>query len=274
VRARLTSIDDTLAVAGRVLLLCLFPAVALAFSAPDTYLSYSGTANAPLTTTFLYGERHTLRYQGERIVERVVLYTCSDGSAFARKSVSYVDALAPDFLLEDVANGLREGIRSAAGSRSVFFRADRASAEQSAALPPVADLVADTGFDEYVRANWPQLLGEKPLPLRFLVPSRLKDYLFQAQHLRSVSLEGMPTEVFRLRLAGIGGWLLSGIDVYYSANEHVLVRYDGLSDLRDAAGANYQAQIDFRLSDRKPSDAQAMSDARQATLKACRNSPP
>jgi hypothetical protein len=58
---------------------------------------------------FLYGERHVLLYRGGGLAERVVLYTCRDSSAFARKSASYADSLAPDFLLEDVSNGMREG---------------------------------------------------------------------------------------------------------------------------------------------------------------------
>jgi hypothetical protein len=269
VRARITSIHNGVAPAYYAPLLCLLPACALGLPNPDTYLSYSGTAIALHSATFLYGERHALHYHENRIVERVVLYTCSDGSAFARKNVAYVDPLAPDFLLEDIANGLREGVRSADGRRSAFFRADRASAEQSAPLPQVPDLVADAGFDEFIGANWQRLLEDKPLQLRFLVPSRLKDYTFQAQHLRRETLEGTQSEVFRLRLAGIGGWLLSSIDVYYSAAEHVLLRYEGLSDLRDASGANFKTQIDFKLSERKPSNAQAMSDARQAPLKAC-----
>ena len=252
--------------------LCLLPALAAAAvsASADTFLSYLGTASARHASTFLYGERHVLRYHEGRLSERVVLYTCNDGSAFARKMVSYVDPLVPDFLLEDAANGLRQGIRSEADGRTVFFRPDPADPEKSGPLARVPELVADAGFDEFVRANWLRLMNGQPLQIRFLVPSRLKDYAFLAQHLRSESVEGEPAEVFRLRLSGISGWFLSSIDVSYSAAEHVLLRYDGLSDLRDAAGDNFQTQIDFPLSVRKPSSEQAMRDARDTALKPCR----
>jgi hypothetical protein len=252
--------------------LCLLSGLAVAaVSAPtDSFVSYFGTASAPHASTLLYGERHVLRYHDGQLSERVVLYTCNDGSAFARKTVSYVDPLAPDFLLEDATNGLRQGIRSEARGRSVFFRADRADPEQSGPLAGVPELVADTGFDEFVRANWLRLMNGQPLQIRFLVPSRLKDYAFLAQHLRSEPLEGEPAEVFRLRLSGISGWFRGSIEVSYSAAEHVLLRYEGLSDLRDAAGDNFQTQIDFPLSARKPSSEQAMRDARDTALEPCR----
>jgi hypothetical protein len=254
----------------------------------DGYWTYSGTADARHANEFLYGERHFLRYAGGRIAERVVLYTCRDGSAFARKTVSYVDRTAPDFLIENAIDGMREGIRDArrpatslsavagsmggaAGSgRIVFFRAHRADPEKSGPVPQVAGLVADAGFDEFVQLHWAELMGGRPLEMRFLLPSRLTDYGFQVEHLRSDVVGGTPSEVFRLRLAGIWGWFLPGIDVYYDAATHVLKRYDGLSDLRDPGGNNYKTQIDFPESERKSASEQAMREAGAAPLAACR----
>jgi hypothetical protein len=64
--------------------------------------------------------------------------------------------------------------------------------------------------------------------------------------------------------------LFSGIDVAYDAAEHRLVQYQGLSDLRDAGGDNYQANIVFHASERKASSAQAMAAAKSARLAPCR----
>lgn len=238
-------------------------------AAEQTFMRYAGTATAPHSATFLYGERHILAYQEGRLAERVVLYTCSDGSSFARKMVQYVDALAPDFSLEDASSGLREGVRSQSTGRAVFFRGDERQRERSREFVPAAGLVIDAGFDEFVRANWQRLMSEQSVGMRFLIPSRLDTYRFQIQHLRSDRLDGVPVEVFRLGLAGIWGWLLPGIDVYYAAGEHVLVHYEGLSDLRDASHSNMQAHITFHLADRTPSDRQAYEGALRAPLAPC-----
>jgi hypothetical protein len=243
---------------------------ALASGNDDTYVVYSGTAVAQRGDQFLYHEQHVLRYRDGKIAERVVLYTCRDGSPFARKEVVYVDAFSPDFVLEDASNGMREGIRSAGKSREVFFRGDSSAPEKTSPLPAVHGLVADAGFDEFVRAHWNDLLAGHSLEMDFLVPSRLDDINFKVQHVRSDETDGVPVEVFRLKLAGILGWVAPSIDVYYSTKDRTLVRYVGLSDLRDRSNQNFNALIDFRPADRKPGDEQALLNAKRAPLGPCK----
>jgi hypothetical protein len=235
----------------------------------EHYLSYAGTATAKASNEFLYGERHELHYRDGAPAERIVLYTCRDGSAFARKTVTYVDPLAPDFLLEDASNGMREGVRSVGNGRAVFFRANSHVPEKALVLAGTRDLVADAGFDEFIRANWQKLVTGKSLTLPFLVPSRLDKVGFRVRHARSDRLDGILVEVFRLDVSGLLGWVAPAIDVFYDAQQHVLMRYAGISDLRDASGNNYQAEINFRAGDRAPSDEARVSAARRARLTAC-----
>lgn len=259
-----------------IVLTGLWAASAGAAEPQDGYLTYSGIADVRHTTTFLYGEQHVLQYRQGQIAARVVLYTCKDGSAFARKLVTYVDGAptVPDFLLEDSSDGLREGIRTATSpgrrERTVFFRANAQAAEKSGPLPDVPGLVADAGFDEFVRSHWDSLMNGAVSEMRFLLPSRLDDYAFQVERLRHEVVDGVATEVFRLRLSGFWGWFLPGIDVYYSDADHVLVRYDGLSDLRDASGDNFKTVIDFPARERKAAGEANMQQALKAPLAACR----
>lgn len=242
----------------------------------EAYLSYSSVARARHSTDFLYGERHVLLYRQGRIAERVVLYTCRDGAAFARKTVSYRDALLPEFLFENASDGMREGIRENAGeganpaSRSVFYRERAGDPEKSGPVPSVPGLVADAGFDEFVQTHWDALMSGRTLEMRFLLPSRLDDYAFQVQRVRGELTPGAPTAVFRLRLSGIWGWFLPQIDVTYRTSDHVLLRYDGISDLHDPSGNNYKTTIEFPDADRTVATAQAMLDARQTPIAPCR----
>lgn len=243
--------------------------VACTASAQDRYVSYSGTATARGSAQVLYGEKHLLRYQDDRIAERIVLYTCPDGAAFARKTVAYVDSQAPDFLLEDASRGMREGVRSSATTRTVFFRGGRDDMERSGAVPPAAGLVVDAGFDEFVRKYWDALMAGQTLRMPFLVPSRLNALGLQVRHLRADTIGEVPSELFRLSPAGVLGWLTPSIEVYYRAADHVLLRFDGLSDLRDAGGENLDVQIDFPPADRMPSDSEAMAAALRTPLSPC-----
>ena len=250
-------------------LICILMASSAAASGADEYLEYTGTASARHKPDFLYGEHHIVRVSDGHLAERTVLYTCADGVAFARKKVSYVQATAPDFAFEDVSNGMQEGVRTEGTVRSMFFKANGADMQKSAPLPLTPGLVVDAGFDAFIQLHWDDLLRGSAVPLRFLVPSRLQVMNFEVEHLRADRFDDKPTEVFRMKLSGILGVLFSGIDVTYDAAEHRLVQYQGLSDLRDAAGDNLQANIVFHANERKASSAQALANAKSEPLAAC-----
>lgn len=237
-------------------------------AAPETYLTYTGAATVLGSNRFLYGERHTLHYVEGRLAERVVLYTCADGSAFARKRVSYVDGFAPDFELIDSRSGLREGMRSTATGRVVFYRDNGNEPERSRALAHGMDFIADAGFDEFVRAHWNELMAGQKIRVDFLVPSRLESFSFQLKHVRTE--DSQSAEMFRLVLSGIWGWFLPGIDVYYGRSKHDLIRYDGLSNLRDATNGNYKVHITFAESARQIATAEAWAAANRASIARCR----
>ncbi len=253
------------------LLACALCAVVTAapVASADGYLTYTGTAVARHSDRFLYGERHVVRTEGGRVTERVVLYTCGNGTPFARKWVRYVDATAPDFLLEDLRSGVREGIRTTPDGRQAFIRDTATAAERDAPLPRVPALVADAGFDEFVQLNWGRLVRDEAVQMRFLVTTRLSDYAFQVQRQRHELFHGVPTEVFRLRLSGFWGWFLPGIDVRYDTAQRTLLHYDGVSNLRDAAGDNFKVDIDFPADARHPATEAAMHEARDAPLGGC-----
>ena len=217
----------------------------------------------------MYTEKHFLVYRDSRLAERVVLYLCQDGTAFARKNVNYAELTAPDFALDDASNGMREGVRTEGRQRMVFFRAKGAEPEKDRALPPIEGLVADAGFDEFIRVQWSALMSGRAVALQFLVPSRLGTMSFAAQRLRSDTVNGVPAEVIRLKFHGVLGLALPSIDVTYCAADHVLLRYAGVSDLRNASGENYQALISFRPDARGEGGERGIVAARDAPLAAC-----
>ncbi|MEP6546899.1 MAG: hypothetical protein ABJD53_05485 [Gammaproteobacteria bacterium] len=42
-------------------------------------------------------------------------------------------------------------------------------------------MVVDSGFDEFIRANWPELIGGMALELKFLVPAGDVQMIAQAR---------------------------------------------------------------------------------------------
>lgn len=230
--------------------------------AADTrYLTDTAWARDPVDQRLLYREQHGLRLAPDgRLLERRVLYRCADGTAFARKRVDYrADAEAPAFALDDARSGYREGLRLREGRREVFVQ-NPGKTERSAWLDD-APLVADAGFDQWTRARWDQLSAGERLRLRFLVPSRLSAYTFSVQALPTRPDSG--EQRFRLRLSGWLGWLAPHIDVSYATRDRRLLRFEGLSNLRDDRGERpLLVRIDF------PEPAQPASAADFAALDA------
>lgn len=229
-----------------------------------------GVARAPGGGPTLYREQHWIRSGGGQPIERLVLYRCADGTAFARKRVDYRgSALAPAFVLDDRRSGYREGLRRAAGGASVFVREAQGEAESTRALDAAA-LVADAGFDEFVRAHWAQLVAGQRLPLDFAVPARLRSLPFALQKVGNSTVAGEAAWVFRLRLEGWLGLVAPAIEVSYGQSSRRLLRFEGLSNLRDDAGdGQLKARIDFAAPAR-PGSEEEWRQAATRPLAACR----
>ena len=227
---------------------CALFALALAgpVRAQDTLELQWAEARAPGGGGLLYREQHLLRSAGGRPRERLVLYRCAEGGAFARKQLDYsASAQAPAFALEDRRARYREGMRRLGAGVELYAQARADAAERVARLPR-APAVVDAGFDEFVRAHWPQLAAGQVLPLQFALPARGRALSFQVQKLRQARIAGEEAEVFRLRLGGLLGLVAPHIDVAYAARSRRLLRFEGLTNLRDAGGKRqFEARIDF-----------------------------
>lgn len=215
--------------------------------------------------TALYREEHLVRLADGRAEERLVMYRCLDGSAFARKRVRYAqDPFAPSFLLEDARSGYREGAeRTAEGLRVAWTGPGEG---ESAAMVEASALVADAGFDEWLRSAWEPLAAGETRSLDFLVPSRLRTYRFDVV---AIATDDPALRAFKLRLGGWFGRWLPSIEVAYDADTRRLVRFEGLSNLRDDAGdAQMKVRIDFPEPP-SPSDTATFDRALGEPLRDC-----
>ncbi len=248
-------------------------ALGLVASPAHAALSFEeGLARDPESNALLYREHHLVRRVDGQPRERLVLYRCADGTAFARKRVDYRGSVqAPEFSLEDARLGYGEGLRRRGDAGTVWVREGSGRKERSAALDDArARLVADAGFDEFIRGQWSALSAGKSVPLRFAVPSRLESLGFKVSRVGQATHAGEAADVFRLRLGGVLGWVAPHIDVAYGRESRRLLRFEGLSNLREDDGrSQLSARIDFPRPARAATEQQWQAFQDQA-LSGCR----
>jgi hypothetical protein len=226
--------------------------LALAAAAHGAGTTFNGYARSLDTGQLLYVESHAVSSIGTPAETRVVLYRCGPGAApFARKDLSYGgQRIAPAFTFIDARSGYAEGLRREAGRLEVFERAGPTAQTRTEYLPAANALVADAGFDEFVRAQWDALERGEAVGIPFLVPSRLDSVKFRVRKVSETQIEGEAANVFRLSVAGPLSWFVSDIDISYRKSDRRLLRYRGITNIRDTAGELIAAQIDFPEADR------------------------
>jgi hypothetical protein len=224
------------------------------FAAAVTGITFRGAARDVATGKPLYREMHFVSAPGTAREVRIVHYQCPNSDAvFARKELDYtLSREMPRFTLTDARLGYVEGLRTLANGRAQVFQVPGSQrSERNALLPVRKSIVADAGFDEFLKRHWAELERGQSIKFAFLVPSRLHEVEFKISKHGDAVIEGAPASVIRLNLSGFLGWFLPYIDATYRKSDRALMRYQGLTNMRDAAGDNMTALIDFPAAERR-----------------------
>ncbi len=256
-------------IAACALAACTCPALAQGPEPVDgaSLLAYRGEARTPVGGALLYVEEHLLRSNGEGLSERLVLYRCADGTPFARKQVDYGDPpFAPAFELIDARLDYREGLRREGEAWIVFGGAGERA--QQTPLKDVESIVVDAGFEPFLRQHWTQLQAGESVPIDFLVPSRARSYGFRLSKVEALEVDGAPASRLRLSLSGMLGLFAPAIDVIYRDADQWLLRFEGMTNIRESARKNVVAHIAFPQTP-QPVAAEQWAQASMETLQSC-----
>jgi len=250
--------------AGRCAALWLLAALMFPAAAQDRH--YTGIAYAEDGQTVRYREEHWL-FRDAGVPTRLVLYRCPSGEPFARKLLrERGEAAAPEFDFLDARDGYREGVRRQGNGWLVYVRKREGAPLDTGLLEPRPDMVIDAGFDAFVREHWADLAGTARLGIAFVVPSRL-DYLdLRLGSARDTRLGDVAVRQLRLSLGGLLGALAPTIDLTYAADGRRLLRFEGVSNIRDSRGHSQRVRIEFPPSLERPADRAQIAAAESAAL--------
>lgn len=231
---------------------CLIVGPAVSWAAEG--LVFRGLARDLDSGQPLYREAHFISQPGSAREVRIVHYQCAaNGAVFARKELDYAASRErPSFTLIDRLAGYSEGLRLLPGGRAQVFNVSGPGRdERQAVLPANKTIVADAGFDEFLKRRWAELERGDSVRFSFLIPSRLTAAEFRVTKHRDEIIDGTPASVIRMSLTGVIGWLLPYIEVSYRQSDRALLRYRGLTNLRNSAGDNFTAVVEFPTAERR-----------------------
>jgi hypothetical protein len=219
-------------------------------------------------TKLLYTESHWTSSENNSLKNRTVLYRCADGTPFARKEINYVaSALAPTFSFKDSRFNYQEGLSWQNGSPQVWFMRD--GKRNQKLLNPSENLIADAGFDAFIKSRWPLLISAQPQNLQFAIPARLTSYGFTLQQTSSLAFKNEPAHRFKLGLQSWLGFIAPNLELIYNQNTKRLLSFKGLSNiLNDQGEKPVQALIEFPLLDKLVS-MKEKQQAQAILLKSC-----
>lgn len=229
------------------LVLAMMPAWAAAGT-----LAFEGTARGQ-NGDVLYQESHEVEGRCEdghwQPETQQVHYRRPDESGhFASKKLSYPGSLLRpevDFRQPEFDETLTIE-RSGEGSLKVRWSSPQGD-DNTWTVASTDDLVADAGFDHFVRANWHALTDGESVGLRVLAPTRGKAYDFVAEPAPEPFEDA--DHSFRIRPAGLVMRLaVDPIRLGYR-DDGLLTHYSGLGNIRRNQEENYVVSLRYEDSE-------------------------
>lgn len=223
---------------------------------------FIGYAYDQKTGTLLYTERHRQEFTGTRLLRGSVVYTNPQGKLIARKTLDYsADPYAPKFRTEDLRTGGEEAGEFLDQKYTVSFRTGKKESLRTRSLGELEKLVADAGFDSYVRARMHELLKGDDVHFNFVVPSRLDAINFRAAPMGVERKDGR--ELLRIRVETDNALLRLFVSpgfIVYDINTGELMEYVGLSNLDDSDTNKYRVRIVYPNGQKAPAGEDATAD--------------
>jgi hypothetical protein len=203
-----------------------------------------GYAYDKQTGEFLYSETHREVMENGRIVTNTVSYRDSADNVFAKKYIDFQRSLTmPDFHLVNAHNGHVEGASGADEWLNVHFRQMSDTDVREASVETPRNGIIDAGFDRFIEQHWDALAAGEVIEREFLIPSQLDFYTFEIERVRD---ENPDEHVFQLRIKSMFLQIfVQPVLVHYDSRTRSLLRYEGISNIRNGEGQNFDVRIEF-----------------------------
>ena len=223
--------------------LCFFFYSSFLWAGPEVF---KGVAIEAESKSTIYKEDHQVEYNGNLVKKVVTTYTAPDGKEIARlTSIFNGNPQLPNTEFIDKRTGIKE-ITTLKGDEYHITTISSKGKKKEGSLDVKNNLVCGQGYHNFIIANMDSFKVGETRELRFIIPSMRDYFTFDLTYLGPLNKEKPDEVTFRL---DITNWILKmfadKIQVTYSKKDKVLLRYEGLTNLKNDKGDQYDAILTY-----------------------------
>jgi hypothetical protein len=190
-----------------------------------------------------YVEKHQITYQNGSVVSSLTKYFDPQdryiGDLKSQYSAGYQYG---SYNFTDSRGGRKNGATVEDDYIRMYSQKDGSSSVTTKDIPRTANQIVGQGFHHFIVNNLETIDAGKILKVRMVLPAQLDDYKFR---IRKKEREG---DIITIRLE-IDNWLFRlfapNIDTDYHLPSKRLLRYKGISNLKDASGKYKEVTIEY-----------------------------
>jgi hypothetical protein len=181
-----------------------------------------------------YVEKHVVTYEEEKVV--------SSGTTYFDPQNQYIGVLDSDYSagyqygsydFTDLRGGTKNGAKVENDRVRMYAQRDANSGLRTKAIPKASNQIVGQGFHHFIMNHLETIAAGEILAVKMILPAQLDDFNFR---IRKKGIEG---DVISIRLE-IDNWFLRlfapHVDTDYDVRSKRLLRYEGLSNLKDRSG--------------------------------------
>ena len=199
------------------------------------------------TNQLLYTENHHEKYSDGVLQKTEVIYKDPAENIFARKTADFSNnQFMPEFKLENTRTGHEEKTRFIKNKYEVIFSGTKSKTRRKSQINYKDGAISDAGFDNFIIEHWDQIIAGKEFKRDFLVPSMQKFLSFRIYQDAILNKEGQSLRLINIEPNSFFVRVIAGkIKLYYDIDEPILRVFEGVSNMRDSKGDNYDVFIKY-----------------------------
>jgi hypothetical protein len=207
--------------------------------------NYSGKAYDIKTKQLQYSDHHSENISSSKHISSSIVYRDSSNKVFAKKEISFQkNSSLPDFKLVDLRDGYEEGGELKNNTYVLHFRKNSNSEPQQKILPIEGRMVADGGFDPFIKIHWNALLKGDKIKFKFVAPSQLDQFDFIVYKTKEENRNDRPTMILKMNMDNfLLKMVIPPITIHYDIETKRIVEYEGISNINNSSGKSLFVRI-------------------------------